>query len=238
MPSRTVSALLLPVVALACAFGQQIAEEDRFDRAREAMVSTQLERRGISDPRVLDAMRSVPRHRFVPPGQRRRAYNDSPLPIGLGQTISQPFIVAFMTQAISPHPDDAVLEIGTGSGYQAAILAQIVKHVYTIEILPQLSEEAQRRFKELGYENIDAKVGDGYLGWNEHAPYDAILVTAAPEHIPPPLVEQLKPGGIMVVPVGGRDEIQALTLVRKALDGKTTTRSLLPVRFVPLVRER
>ncbi len=209
--------------------------DDPFKPNREAMVRTQIERRGVRDARVLDAMRAVPRHLFVPLDYREDAYNDHPLPIGLGQTISQPYIVAYMTEVVSPDPDDVVLEVGTGSGYQAAVLAQIVKRVYTVEIFQQLADEAKQRFRNLEYTNIEPKSGDGYYGWEEHGPFDAIIVTAAPEHIPPPLIRQLKPGGVMVIPVGNRFQVQTLVLVQKNDEGKVTSKNLLPVRFVPLL---
>lgn len=208
---------------------------DRFSARRETMVATQIEQRGVDSKSVLDSMKKVPRHLFVPPKYQEQAYDDHPLPIGLGQTISQPYIVALMTEIASPDPDDVVLEVGTGSGYQAAILAQIVRRVYTVELFQQLADEAQQRFKVLGYTNISLKSGDGYYGWEEHAPFDAIVVTAAAEHIPPPLIRQLKPGGIMIIPVGNRFQVQTLVLVEKDTDGKTRSRNLLPVRFVPLL---
>lgn len=208
---------------------------DRFSARRENMVATQIEQRGVDSKNVLDAMKKVPRHLFVPSKYREQAYNDNPLPIGLGQTISQPYIVALMTEIASPDPDDVVLEVGTGSGYQAAILAQVVKRVYTVEIFQQLADEAEQRFDRLGYTNISLKSGDGYYGWEEHAPFDAIVVTAAAEHIPPPLIRQLKPGGVMVIPVGNRFQVQTLVLIEKDTDGKTRSRNLLPVRFVPLL---
>lgn len=199
------------------------------------MVATQIERRGVDSKNVLDAMKKVPRHLFVPSKYLEQAYNDNPLPIGLGQTISQPYIVALMTEIASPGPDDIVLEVGTGSGYQASILAQVVKRVYTVEIFQQLADEAEQRFERLGYTNISLKSGDGYYGWEEHAPFDAIVVTAAAEHIPPPLIRQLKPGGVMIIPVGNRFQVQTLVLIEKDTDGKTRSRNLLPVRFVPLL---
>jgi len=201
------------------------------------MVSQQIEARGIDDPDVLRAMRTVPRHLFVSAEYRQEAYGDHPLPIGLNQTISQPYIVALMTQLADPDPGDVVLEVGTGSGYQAAVLAEIVRSVYTIEILAPLGERARARLEELGYSNVESRIGDGYQGWKEHAPFDAILVTAAAEQIPAPLIEQLKPGGTLVIPVGEQDSIQTLMQVRKAADGTTVSRSLIPVRFVPLVRQ-
>ena len=211
------------------------ADADRFQSKRERMVSRQIEARGIDDARVLTAMRTVPRHLFVLDQDRDQAYDDHPLPIGLGQTISQPYIVALMTLLAAPDPEDIVLEVGTGSGYQAAVLSPLVRTVYTVEILPQLGEQASTRFERLGYANVVSRIADGYYGWEEHAPFDAIVVTAAAEHIPPPLIRQLKPGGVMVIPVGNRFQVQTLMLVEKTKEGKTTSRSLLPVRFVPLV---
>lgn len=211
------------------------AANDDFARLREAMVRTQLEQRGVKDKSTLQAMRKVERHLFVPERQIANAYNDSPLPIGYGQTISQPYIVAYMTEVVQPKRHHRVLEIGTGSGYQAAVLAEIVEEVYTIEIIKELGTSAADRLSRLGYENIRVKVADGYYGWEEHAPFDAIVVTAAAEHIPPPLVDQLKEGGKMIIPVGSPFFVQTLMLVEKK-GGKITTRSLMPVRFVPFRR--
>ena len=211
--------------------------QDKFLKERESMVKTQIENRGIKDKSVLNAMRKVLRHEMVPSNVVNRAYTDGPLPIGYGQTISQPYIVAFMTEAINPKPEHKVLEIGTGSGYQAAVLAEIVKEVYTIEIVNELYKSADKKLNELGYKNIFCKAADGYYGWEEHAPFDAIVVTAAAEHIPPPLVEQLKDGGKMIIPVGAPFLNQNLILVEKKGE-EVTTRSLLPVRFVPFTREK
>jgi protein-L-isoaspartate(D-aspartate) O-methyltransferase len=211
--------------------------EDAYAESRRRMVEEQLGARGISDRRVLQAMGKVPRHLFVPEALRFRAYADHPLPIGSGQTISQPYIVALMTQLAELEPDDSVLEVGTGSGYQAAVLSEIVRQVYTIEIVPELAESAKALLAERGYRNVAARAGDGYLGWKENAPFDAVLVTAAAPEIPPPLVDQLAPGGILVIPVGPESEIQNLLRIEKGADGATTTREVLPVRFVPLVRE-
>jgi protein-L-isoaspartate(D-aspartate) O-methyltransferase len=186
------------------------------------------------DSRVLDAMRSVPRHKFVPRRIRDRSYDNRPLPIGHGQTISQPYIVAIMTDLLSVDKESKVLEVGTGSGYQAAILAEIVKEVYTIEIIEPLGKSAKKRLSELGYANIHVRLADGYYGWQDKGPFDAIVVTAAASHIPPPLIRQLKPGGTMIIPVGGQFMVQHLVLVEKDTDGSTKTRQLLPVRFVPL----
>ena len=190
--------------------------------------------RAIFSTNVLAAMGKVPRHEFVPERARASAYENRPLPIGQGQTISQPFIVALMTELMDVRPGDRVLEIGTGSGYQAAVLSQIAGAVYTVEIIEPLAREAKGRFERLGYRNISAKTGDGYQGWAEHAPFDAIMVTAAPREVPQPLIDQLKPGGRLVVPVGGQLAGQSLLLIRKNPDGTVTRRTLLAVRFVPL----
>ncbi len=192
--------------------------------------------KGELDPRVMEAMGTVPRHEFVPESELRRAYANRPLPIGYGQTISQPYIVALMTDLLSPGSDDAVLEIGTGSGYQAAVLSRLVGEVYTIEIIPELASSARKRLARLGYQNVAARTGDGYYGWEEHAPFDGIVVTAAAGQIPPPLIEQLKPGGRMVIPVGSPFLTQELVLVEKDAAGAVTTRALLPVAFVPFTR--
>jgi protein-L-isoaspartate(D-aspartate) O-methyltransferase len=206
-----------------------------YSALREAMVKTQVEARGIQDSAILTAMRKVPRHKFVPANYVDYAYDDTPLPIGYEQTISQPFIVAYMTRMIKPQAGQTVLEIGTGSGYQAAVLAEIVKQVYTIEIVEPLGKEAAERLKNLNYKNIEVKIGDGYAGWKEHAPFDAIIVTAAAPYIPAPLKEQLKDGGRMIIPVGATDEEQQLMLVEKS-GNKYKTKSMMPVRFVPFKR--
>jgi len=198
------------------------------------MVDKQIKRRGVTDRDVLDAMLSVPRHLFVPGKSMFRAYNDSPLPIGYGQTISQPYIVAYMTEILSLDGDSIVLEVGTGSGYQAAILSVLVKKVYTIEIISELAESASERLQKLEYNNIEVKPGDGYYGWPERAPFDAIIVTAAAGHVPPILIEQLKNGGRMIIPVGGAFMTQSLVLVKKDETGKITTQNMMPVIFVPL----
>ena len=199
------------------------------------MVEWQIEKRGIKNQPTLDAMRKILRHKFVPPDIMERAYDDSPLPIGYGQTISQPYIVAYMTAVINPEPGQKVLEIGTGSGYQAAVLAEIVDEVYTIEIITELYSSAKKRLDDLGYKNITCINADGYYGIENAAPFDAIIVTAASEHIPPPLIEQLKDGGKMIIPVGSPFLNQTLILVEKNGEEITTT-SLLPVRFVPFTR--
>ena len=206
--------------------------ERQMTDKRLKMVDTQIRRRGIKDPRVLRAMESVPRHRFVPDEAVRSAYSDGPLAIGHGQTISQPYIVALMTESLGLDSADTVLEIGTGSGYQAAILAELVDHVYTIEIVEPLGHDAGARLSELGYDNVTVRIGDGYLGWPERAPFDAVIVTAAPPEIPQKLVDQLADGGRMVVPVG--EGYQELILIEKR-GGKETRRSVAAVRFVPMV---
>ena len=199
--------------------------------AREARAATG---RATLSERVLAAMAKVPRHELVPAEQKAVAYANRPLPIGLGQTISQPFIVALMTDLMEVKPGDRVLEIGTGSGYQAAVLAELAATVYTIEIVEPLAREAAGRLNQLGYRNVVAKVGDGYQGWPEHAPFDAIMVTAAPREVPQPLIEQLKPGGRLVVPIGGQAAGQALLLIEKKTDGTVMRRNILAVSFVPL----
>lgn len=203
------------------------------DAERAEMVKYQIVRRGVRDPRVLAAMREVPRHAFVPDEHDRLAYDDTPLPIGFEQTISQPFIVAYMTEALEVEPEHRVLEIGTGSGYQAAVLGEIARRVYTIEIVPELAARATRTLGELGYENVAVREGDGYAGWPEHAPFDRIMVTAAPDHVPQPLVDQLAVGGRLVIPVG--DRRQQMTILTKTPEG-VVTRKTLDVRFVPLTR--
>jgi protein-L-isoaspartate(D-aspartate) O-methyltransferase len=209
--------------------------DTRAARERERMVEEQLVRRGITDERVLAAMRRVPRHRFVQEALRDRAYGDYPLPIGEEQTISQPYIVGFMSSLLELTGSEKVLEIGTGSGYQAAVLAELVKQVYTIEIVEPLGREAEKNLKALGYRNIEVRLGDGYKGWPEKAPFDAIVVTAAAPRVPQALVDQLKPGGRMVIPVGERWEIQQLLLLVRNADGTLERKKVLPVRFVPLV---
>jgi protein-L-isoaspartate(D-aspartate) O-methyltransferase len=228
------------LLALLWACGGQRAQIEAGERTEEAqerarMLENQLIPRGITDDRVLAAMGMVPRHLFVPSSQSSSAYEDHPLPIGQGQTISQPYIVAFMTQALQLRGGEKVLEIGTGSGYQAAVLAEIADEVYTIEIVAALSEEARARLERLGYRNIHVRTGDGYRGWPEAAPFDAILVTAAPDHVPKALVEQLAPNGRMILPVG--DLEQSLILIEKDGQGNVHEREVLPVRFVPMTGE-
>ena len=205
----------------------------KYADERRAMVANQIEARGVKTPAVLEAMRAVPRHEFVSVSQQGQAYSDKPLPIGQGQTISQPYIVAYMTEVLQLEAGDKVLEIGTGSGYQAAVLAEITNQVYTIEIIEELAAQASERLQRLGYTEVRTSQGDGYYGWKEYAPFDAIIVTAAAGYIPPPLLRQLKPGGRMVIPVGGVYEVQSLMLVRKTPDGEVRTERLMPVRFVP-----
>lgn len=211
-------------------------QENEFEAARIKMVNDQLIAEGITDEFVLDAMRKTERHKFVPYIFRSEAYDDRPLPIGSGQTISQPYIVAYMLELLELEPGDRVLEIGTGSGYGAAVLANIVSEVYTIEIIEQLGERARRRLEKLHYDNVTVKIGDGYKGWKEYAPFDHIIVTAAPEEIPEPLIDQLKNGGRMVIPVGPPDGLQHLLVVEKHDDEITNTYTI-PVRFVPFLRE-
>ncbi|MDX1665856.1 MAG: protein-L-isoaspartate(D-aspartate) O-methyltransferase [Saprospiraceae bacterium] len=207
--------------------------EERQDE-RDQMVNYQLKRRGISDKDVLDAMRNAPRHLLIPKENRAAAYADRPLPIGYGQTISQPYIVGYMTEILDLEEGDKVLEVGTGSGYQASVLAEITPKVYSIEIIEALGKRARNDLKELGYTPIEVKIGDGYYGWEEHAPFDAIIVTAAAGHIPSPLIDQLKPGGTMVIPLGGPYQTQNLMKVTKTEDGNMKTKNLMPVRFVPM----
>jgi protein-L-isoaspartate(D-aspartate) O-methyltransferase len=207
----------------------------QFATSAGAMVERQLRPRGIDDPRTLRAMAKVPREKFVPKALVKNAYDDRPLPIGYGQTISQPFIVAFMTQQLQPKPTDRVLEIGTGSGYQAAVLAELVAEVYTIEIVRPLAQQAETLLRELGYKNVHIKAGDGYKGWPEHAPFDAIIVTAAPDHVPQPLVEQLKEGGRMIIPVGKSFAQRLHTFEKRGNQLKET--AVIPVKFVPLTRD-
>ncbi|HEX6138025.1 MAG TPA: protein-L-isoaspartate(D-aspartate) O-methyltransferase [Casimicrobiaceae bacterium] len=202
------------------------------------MVRGQIAGRGVKDEEILAAMVRVPRHAFVPADQQRHAYADRPLPIGHGQTISQPYIVAYMTELLRLARGDRVLEVGAGSGYQAAILAELADAVVTIEIVRPLAEAAAKRLERLGYRNVTVLHGDGYFGWESAAPYDAIIVTAAASHVPPPLIAQLKPGGRMAIPVGDAAWTQNLLLVEKDATGTITTRNLLPVRFVPLTRGR
>ena len=234
-------------LAAACVRGQeknssppqwftQKSADGAYASSAKTMIERQLRPRGIDDPRVLRAMAKVQRENFVAKELRESAYEDRPLPIGHGQTISQPFIVAFMTQELKPRPADRILEIGTGSGYQAAVLGELVAEVYTIEIVRPLAESAEVRLRELGYKNVHVKAGDGYKGWPEHAPFDAIIVTAAPDHVPQPLIDQLKEGGRMIIPVG-KTFAQELYLLEKH-GGAVKQTAVIPVKFVPLTRER
>lgn len=233
LAGRLSSCAGLGVAAVACDVAGTHAQRgtDDWETLRSRMVDQQLSARDIRSARVLNAMRTVPRHLFVPEGQRDKAYGDYPLPIGYEQTISQPYIVAFMTAALDLAPTDRVLEIGTGSGYQAAVLSVLAKEVYSIEIVEPLAERARTTLNELGYKNVYVRTGNGYLGWPEHAPYDRIMVTAAPEKVPPALLEQLKVGGLMAIPVGVL--AQELRILRRTQSGVETLRTL-PVRFVPM----
>jgi protein-L-isoaspartate(D-aspartate) O-methyltransferase len=226
----------LAALAVAASFGDLPlgAQTDPFAAARATMVEEQIHRRGIDDRRLLDAFGATPRHLFVPPGEQREAYEDSPLPIGEGQTISQPYIVALMTSLLGLTGGEKVLEIGTGSGYQAAILARLASEVYTIEILAPLGRQAERVLADQGHANVNVRIGDGYAGWPEAAPFDAIIVTAAPPRIPEPLLAQLKVGGRMVIPVGS--VFQDLQVITKTADG-LEKRNVTPVRFVPMTGE-
>jgi protein-L-isoaspartate(D-aspartate) O-methyltransferase len=206
--------------------------DEVFAAARQRMIEEQIRARGVSDPAVLAAMAAVPRHRFVPQEERRGAYDDQPLPIGLGQTISQPYIVALMSSLLSLGPRARVLEVGTGSGYQAAVLSRLAREVYTIEIVKPLGERARRTLADLGYKNVHVRIGDGYQGWREAAPFDGILVTAAPAQVPGPLMDQLKVGGKLVIPVG--KTYQDLIVLTRRRDGGFDRESVLPVRFVPM----
>jgi protein-L-isoaspartate(D-aspartate) O-methyltransferase len=226
----------LGAAALALGAGEPVQGDESGWQARcDAMVREQIEARGVRDPRVLAALRAVPRHRFVPEAYRDRAYEDGPLPIGQRQTISQPYIVAVMTELLRPQPDDRVLEVGTGSGYQAAVLARLASRVYSIEIVPELAERARATLGELGVSNVEVVTGDGYRGLPEHAPFDGILVTAAPTEVPQALLDQLAVGGRLVVPVGGLD--QELRLLERTAEG-VRSQTLFPVRFVPMVHGR
>lgn len=235
------AALLLGI--LLASTWSSVFSADKYERSRQDMVriieqdvretSLYLDKE-VLDPRVIAAIAKVPRHKYVPRKLRRNAYENRPLPIGHGQTISQPYIVAVMTDLLKPEPHHRVLEVGTGSGYQAAILAELVDTIYSIEIIKPLADKAAKRLKDLGYKNAHVRVGDGYYGWKKYAPFDAIVVTAAASHIPPPLIAQLKPGGRMMIPVGSRFLVQQLLLVEKEQAGKLITDQILPVTFVPL----
>ncbi len=242
-PLRWPLALGLLAAVLSPGSSWPLQDPDPHRDERERMVASQIgpEVRGrppVRSAAVLRAMRTVPRHRFVPEDLRRHAHDDSPLPIGYGQTISQPYIVATMTELLQIAAGDRVLEVGTGSGYQAAVLAELVQDVFTIEIVEPLKNRADALLRALGYANVHVRHGDGYYGWEEQGPFDAIIVTAAASHIPPPLVSQLKPGGRMVIPVGPPLQVQSLMLIEKRQDGSVTQRNLMAVRFVPLTGGR
>jgi protein-L-isoaspartate(D-aspartate) O-methyltransferase len=225
--------VLAAIAAGGC--GQKAPPVADFAAKRQRMVQQQLMTRGIHEERVLAAMAKVPREEFVPPDSRAESYEDGPLQIGYRQTISQPYIVAFMTEQLQPKRNDRVLEVGTGSGYQAAILAELVAEVYTIEIIEPLAKSAEATLQRLGYKNVHVKAGDGYKGWPEHAPFDAITVTCAPDHVPQPLIDQLKEGGRMIIPVGGFGDQELYLLEKK--NGQLQRRAVLPVRFVPMTGE-
>ena len=235
--------VLLILCVLVLLIDSSAQAQDKYTKARQAMiqdieadarVTSFFINKKVLDPKVMDAMSKVPRHEFVPWQERHNAYENRPLPIGHGQTISQPYIVALMTDLLEPKRQHKVLEVGTGSAYQAAILAELVAEVFTIEIIEPLGNQAKERLKQLNYNNVNVRIGDGYYGWEEHGLFDGIVVTAATSHIPPPLIHQLKPGGRMVIPVGSRFMVQQLVLVEKDAKGKVTTRQILPVMFVPL----
>jgi protein-L-isoaspartate(D-aspartate) O-methyltransferase len=237
-----VAAILTTVLSAFLLLSAGLANEAEYAAARAALVEeirsyaardSIMESESFEDT-ILQSLESVRRHEFVPDKLKKEAYENHPLPIGYGQTISQPYIVALMTDLVQPGPDDVILEVGTGSGYQAAVLAKLVKRVYSMEIIEPLAEQARKRLDRLGYSNVETKLGDGYFGWEEHAPYDAIIVTAASSHVPPPLIHQLKPGGRLVIPVGGRFAIQYLLLIEKTEEGEILTRQITAVRFVPL----
>jgi protein-L-isoaspartate(D-aspartate) O-methyltransferase len=244
-PARSGAAVFFVSLGLAAAPGcdrppggsakVQPAQQEADQASRSRMVETQIAARGVRDPRVLAAMRKVPRHLFVDPSQRDHAYEDHPLPIAASQTISQPYIVALMTELLALTPRARVLEIGTGSGYQSAVLGELAAEVYSIEIVPDLARAASQKLRELGYSHVIVREGDGYRGWPEHAPFDGIIVTAAPERIPQPLIDQLAAGGRMVIPVGGF--FQELKVFTKQADGRVTEKDIIPVRFVPMTGE-
>ena len=225
-----------PAGAALLAAAAGAAQDTDWATLRARMVEQQIKARGIKNERVLRALATVPRHEFVPEAGRADAYRDGSLPIGHGQTISQPYIVALMTAEARPRPGHRVLEVGTGSGYQAAVLAELGREVYTVELAPALAEQAAERLKRLGYRHVHARAGDGYKGWPEAAPFDAVVVTCGADHVPEPLFEQLKPGGVLVIPVGKAPAGQSLLAIRKDAQGGRTTRDLGPVRFVPLRR--
>jgi len=226
----------ITLLLLLCLTGVTAAEEPDYAALRNKMVKEQIEGRGITDKRVLNAFMEVKRHLFVKPEFRKDAYNDSPLDIGEGQTISEPYIVAVMTLAVTPTPGKKVLEIGTGSGYHAAVLAELVKNVYTIEVIEKLGKDAQKRLDAMGYKNIKYRIGNGYEGWEQYAPYDGIIVTCSEDHIPLPLIEQLAVGGKLIIPVSYSSKVQELILIEKDGNGELKKKYLIPVQFVPLIR--
>jgi protein-L-isoaspartate(D-aspartate) O-methyltransferase len=241
MRRRWLASVLLLTAIAAC--GSDMSDRKELSRERAAMMdairysvrdSADYTGREALSERVMDAMAAVPREEFVLPAYRHLAYQNTPLPIAAGQTISQPLIVALMTDLLDPQPGEVMLEVGTGSGYQAAVLAHLVKHVYSVEIIPELAESAAATLQRLGYANVTVRAGDGYAGWPEHAPFDGIIVTAAADEIPPPLLRQLRPGGKLVIPVGVEQGYQELLLVEVNAEGEVERRSMLPVRFVPL----
>ncbi|KPK60409.1 MAG: protein-L-isoaspartate O-methyltransferase [Gammaproteobacteria bacterium SG8_31] len=234
VPAMCVAAAILSAVAMAADNIQERRQALVNEIASDVRMTAEYLGRDRLDSRVLEAIGRVPRHELVPREQRRYAYENRPLPIGYGQTISQPYIVAIMTELIDPQASHVVLEVGTGSGYQAAVLAELVRAVCTIEIIPELAERARRDLERLGYRNIRTREGDGYYGWSQCGPFDGIVVTAGASHVPPPLIQQLRPGGKLIIPVGSRFLTQQLLLVEKSMDGEVTTRQILPVRFVPL----
>jgi len=215
--------------------GDFTGDPEIYSDLRNEMVETQIVSRGITTKGVVLAMRSVPRHLFVPEEYKQRAYGDHALPIGFGQTISQPLIVALMTELLQVEEGDKILEIGTGSGYQAAVLSLLTDHVYTMEIIAELAQSALDRLNSLNFDSVEVRQGDGYYGWQEKAPFDKIIVTAAAGHVPPPLINQLKPGGLIIIPIGRQFEVQYLTIIRKDNEGGLSSRQVLPVRFVPFV---
>jgi protein-L-isoaspartate(D-aspartate) O-methyltransferase len=228
--------VILSTPVLNC--GDKLKTEESYEKRREIMVTEQIASRGIRDGRVLQAMQRVPRHQFVPMEQRNFAYEDHALPIGHGQTISQPYIVALMTELARVKPEDTVLEVGTGSGYQAALLSLLANRVYSIEYIEALGLEAKKRLEKLNYDNVEIRIGDGYHGWPERQPFDAILVTASIDHVPKALVNQLKPGGRLVIPLGGESEVQTLLVAEKDIQGIISQREVAPVRFVPFLGRR
>jgi protein-L-isoaspartate(D-aspartate) O-methyltransferase len=227
----------LVLLLLALAMRANALDEEALMKAKQTMIEVHLKGRGIANEVVLKAMTDVPRYEFVPEEFRGMAYRDGPLPIGLGQTISQPYIVAAMTELLRPEADHVVFEVGTGSGYQAAVLGEIVREVYSIEIVPELGERSTALLQQLGYTNVHVRIGDGYAGWPEKAPFDGIIVTCGAEQVPPPLIEQLKPGGVMVIPVGPNNVAQELLVIEKDAEGRVTERVVMGVRFVPMTGE-